>query len=126
HKFLAEWIVVRGSRPDVPDTRRLARLLRTRRKRPRRRAAECDQQLPPSDGDCHTPLPCEVRKGNDTTPRVCSLHVQGAGCWLLPPLSCCPKADIRTKAETQSTDSEDRPFYSITLVATPRFGGEVS
>ena len=25
------------------------------------RAAERDQQLPPSDGDCHTPLPCEVR-----------------------------------------------------------------
>src|SRR6266487_5888832 len=26
HEFLAEWIVARGSRPDVPDTRRLARL----------------------------------------------------------------------------------------------------
>src|SRR6516165_1580136 len=37
------------------------------------RAAECGQQFPPSDGDCHTPLPREVRKGNDTTPRVCSL-----------------------------------------------------
>src|SRR5262249_10839430 len=35
------------------------------------RAAECGQQFPPSDGDCHTPLPCEVRKGNDTTPRAC-------------------------------------------------------
>src|SRR5262249_8800046 len=34
-EFLAEWIVVRGSRPDVPDTRRLARLLRARRERPR-------------------------------------------------------------------------------------------
>src|SRR5215472_16137664 len=43
----------------------------------RRRPAECSQQLPPSDGDCHTPLPCEVRKGKDTTPRWCSLHVQG-------------------------------------------------
>src|SRR5215475_7346989 len=40
------------------------RLLRPCRERPRdRRAAERDQQLPPSDGDCHTPLPCEVRKG---------------------------------------------------------------
>src|SRR6516162_53335 len=40
------------------------RLLRTRRERPRdRRAAECGQQFPPSDGDCHTPLPREVRKG---------------------------------------------------------------
>src|SRR5262249_11868200 len=30
-----------------------------RRERPRgRRAAECSQQFPPSDGDCHTPLPC--------------------------------------------------------------------
>src|SRR5215472_4249443 len=33
HEFLAEWIVVRGSRTDVPDTRRLARLLRARRER---------------------------------------------------------------------------------------------
>src|SRR6516225_4399876 len=53
-------------------------LLRARRERPsRRRAAECGQQFPPSDGDCHTPLPCEVRKWNDTTPRACSLAVQG-------------------------------------------------
>src|SRR5215467_5208925 len=35
HEFLAEWIAPRGSRPDVPDTRRLARLLRAHRKRPR-------------------------------------------------------------------------------------------
>ncbi len=39
HEFLAEWIVARGSRPDVSDTRRLARLLRPRRERPRRRRA---------------------------------------------------------------------------------------
>src|SRR5215468_2587385 len=47
HEFLAEWIVARGSRPDVPDTRRLAWLLRTRRKRPRRRAAEQRDELAP-------------------------------------------------------------------------------
>src|SRR5260370_1900912 len=39
HEFLAEWIGARGSRPDVSDTRRLARLLRPRRERPRRRRA---------------------------------------------------------------------------------------
>ena len=39
-------------------------------------AAKCDQQFPPSDDDCHTPLPCEVRKGNDTTSRARSLAVQ--------------------------------------------------
>jgi hypothetical protein len=33
------------------------------------RDVECGQQFPPS-GDCHTPLPCEVRNGNDTTPRA--------------------------------------------------------
>src|SRR5262249_4298965 len=45
-EFLAEWIVVRGSRPDVPDTRRLARLLRARRQRPSRcRAAEQRDEL---------------------------------------------------------------------------------
>src|SRR5262245_46607841 len=42
------------------DGRRLPRLLRLRRERPSRyRAAECGQQFPPSDGDCHAPLPCE-------------------------------------------------------------------
>jgi hypothetical protein len=47
-------------------------LLSARRQWPRhRRSAECGQQFPPSDGDCHTPLPCEVRKGNDTMPRAC-------------------------------------------------------
>src|SRR5262249_9175220 len=46
------------------------RLLRLRPERPRRRsAAECGQHFPPSDGDCHTPLPCEVRKGNETISR---------------------------------------------------------
>ena len=50
----------------------MTRLLRATCERPRgSRAAECDQQFPPSDGDCHTPLPCEVRKGDDTTPRAC-------------------------------------------------------
>src|SRR5215468_9897223 len=80
HEFLAEWIVMRGSRPDVPDTRRLAAVLRVRRERPRHRyAAECGQQLPPSDGDCHTPLPCEARKGEDTTPRVCCPNSAASG-----------------------------------------------
>src|SRR5262249_19798654 len=66
-------------------------LLRARRERPRcHRTAECSQQFPSSDGDCHTPLPCEVRKGNDTTPRVCSL--KEAGCWLLRPQSSASTA----------------------------------
>src|SRR5262249_24316515 len=61
-------------------------LLRARRERPRGRSAECGQQVPPSDGDRHTPLPCEVRRGKDTTPWACSLHGQGgrrqdAGCF---------------------------------------------
>src|SRR5262249_50166843 len=39
---------------------RLARLLRTRRERPRsRRAAQRGYQLPPSDGAWHVALPCE-------------------------------------------------------------------
>src|SRR5262245_55365106 len=48
------------------------RLLRARRERPRRRpAAECSQQFPPSDGDCRTPLPCEVRRRKDSTAPAC-------------------------------------------------------
>ena len=55
----------------VADSGQRPRLLRARRERPRNRpAAKCSQQLPPSDGDCHAPLPCEVRKDNDTTPRA--------------------------------------------------------
>src|SRR5262249_31037391 len=50
----------RRGRSKKSDGRQFARLLRARRERPRcRRAAECCQQFPPSDGDCHAPLPCE-------------------------------------------------------------------
>src|SRR5215472_2476331 len=72
--------IVRGGAHEHADTSHLVGLLRARRERPRgRRAAECDQQFPPSDGDCHTPLPCEVRKGNDTTPRACCPSAYGPG-----------------------------------------------
>src|SRR5262249_45563816 len=54
------------------DAMKLIRLLlRARRERPRDRSAECGQQFPPSDDNCHTPLPCEVRKRKNTTPRAC-------------------------------------------------------
>jgi len=90
-------------------------LLRARRGRPScRRAAECSQQLPPSDGDCHTPLPCEVRKGNDTTPRACSLAVQGsrrAGCWLLSPLSWALAKGQRQ--HPRRTERARRPTFMI-------------
>jgi hypothetical protein len=67
-----------GTRAQAADPRHL-RLLRARRERPRRRAAERDQQFPPSDGDCHAPLPCEVRKRDDTTLSACSLDVRKDG-----------------------------------------------
>src|SRR5262249_25891247 len=64
--------------PERADDGVFPRSLRGCNRRPSgRRAAECGQQFPPSHGDCHTPLPCEVRKRNDTTPRACSLQVQG-------------------------------------------------
>src|SRR5215831_19217217 len=89
HEFLAVWIVVRGSRSDVSDARGLTRLLRTRRERPCDcRAAKCGQQFPPSDDDCHTPLPCEVRKAKNTTPRACC------------PTSAAPSADSRRARST--------------------------
>src|SRR5262249_39317160 len=60
-------------------------LLRAPRERPRSGwAAQCEYEFSPSDGDCHAPLPCEVRKRNDTMSRACSLAVQGgqdAGCF---------------------------------------------
>src|SRR5262245_3854119 len=52
--------IVRGRRQEHADARHSLALLRARCERPRRcRAAESGQQFPPSDGDCHTPLPCE-------------------------------------------------------------------
>src|SRR5262249_21392467 len=46
-----------------PSARPTAPPAGARRERPRsRRAAECSQQFPSSDGDCHTPPPREVRK----------------------------------------------------------------
>src|SRR5215831_5234525 len=71
--------------------------LRARRERPSGcRAAECGQQFRSSDGAHHTPLPCEVRKGNDTTSRLCSLHVQGGQeRWLLSS-ACFRSAKAKT------------------------------
>src|SRR5262249_27452624 len=52
----------------MPDHRK-RRLLRARRQRPRGgRPAKCSQQFPPSDSDCHTPLPC-ARCVKATIPR---------------------------------------------------------
>jgi hypothetical protein len=45
HEFLAEWIVARGFRPDVPDTRRLARLLRLRVSTPSAMACRCSASI---------------------------------------------------------------------------------
>src|SRR5262249_51846237 len=52
--------------------------------RPSYRTAECGQQLPPFDGDCHTPLPCEVRKKKDTTARACCPNCVAHGVGMLP------------------------------------------
>ena len=110
----------RSSFPPIPlhhslnKAKDLRRLLRPPRRWPRsRRAAECGQQFPPSDGDRHTPLPCEVRKGNDTTPRACSLNVRGgqdAGCFGL---------SLRLQLHTISTASPWRTPPSRPR-ATPR------
>src|SRR5215813_14455020 len=71
-------LIVLGEAHQYADPPHSVGLLRPRRERPRgSRAAQCGKQFPPSDGDCHTPLPCEVRKGNDITPRARSLAVQG-------------------------------------------------
>jgi|SRR6516164_3500712 len=59
------FVSIRG--PVLHRRRWHRRLLRPRRERPCHRAAECGQQFPPSDGDCHAPLPREVRK--ETIPR---------------------------------------------------------
>jgi len=68
------------------------------------RAAECGQQFPPSDGDCHTPLPREVRKNNDTTPRVCC------------PNSAAPGAGGRTPAQAATERRRAHDFGLIYFV----------
>src|SRR6516225_4194238 len=54
-----------GCTRHAASCRPAARALQAATRLPRRRVR------PPSHGDCHTPLPCEVRKWNDTTPRAC-------------------------------------------------------
>src|SRR5215471_2654968 len=57
HEFLANLIVVRGSRSDVSDARGLGWLLRARRERPRRcRAAKRGHELSSLDVACHVTL----------------------------------------------------------------------
>src|SRR5262249_6187391 len=53
-------LIVLGEAHQYADPPHSVGLLRPRRERPRgSRAAQCGKQFPPSDGDCHTPLPCE-------------------------------------------------------------------
>src|SRR5262249_9032718 len=83
-------------------------LLRPRRERPRsHRAAEGSQQFPPCDGDCHTPLPCEVRKRNDTTSTACSLHAKEGG-HLSRRLRVVGQNETRGKGKISSASSHDR------------------
>src|SRR5262245_47788276 len=50
-------------------------LLRPRRERPRRRAAKRDNELPPSDMDCHVTLPWgSCNGGDDITPGSAALR----------------------------------------------------
>src|SRR5262249_43739301 len=87
---------------EEPDYRHRWLLLCARRERPRGRAAE-RQQFPPPDGDCHTRLPCEVRKGNDTTPRACC------------PNSAAPGTDGGAR-QAQAT-TERRPVHDSGLIS---------
>ena len=50
---------LRRTGTEETDHRR-SRLLRSRRKRPRRCAAQCEYEFPPSDVDCHATAPPEV------------------------------------------------------------------
>src|SRR5262249_51556903 len=61
-------LVIVSPRQQHTDPPHALGLLRPHSERPRGcRATERDQQFPRSDEYCHTPLPCEVRKG--TIPR---------------------------------------------------------
>src|SRR5262249_11650606 len=77
-------IVRTGAHEHANASHRLA-LLRARRERPLRRAAKCSKKFPPSDGDCHTPLPCEVRREryHATSVQSSRSRRQDAGCFHL-------------------------------------------
>src|SRR5262249_46034918 len=111
---------------DEGDPPQLARLLRARRERPRdRRAAECGQQFPPSDGDCHTPLPREVRKGRYHATSVQSSRSGRAGWRLLPLLSSastahnCRHQPLTNAAIAASRVAASGPIWSSSV--SPRF-----
>src|SRR5262249_23394931 len=67
--------------------------------------AECGQQFPPSYGDCHTPLPREVRKEKNTTPRA-----------------CCPNsAATRRGRGARRAQTERRPVREFGLISRDLF-----
>src|SRR5262245_22297924 len=108
------------------DPKRILRNAQSQERLPRAAMLPAGQQFPPSDGDCHTPLPREVRKGNDTTPRACCLRVQGGWRWAFwqraLALSSCPCARIKhgsmgtplrkTLAQTGALSVADRAALS--------------
>src|SRR5262249_49520778 len=94
-------------------------LLCAGRERPCDLAAERGQQFPPSDGDCHTPLPCEVRKGTIPHQERAVFTFKGgriAGCFHL-----C--RNVRVKSGKDQTKLrvalEGRVFVSGTTALTP-------
>src|SRR5262249_20357688 len=95
--------------PEVADNWHRASL-RACRERPRgRRTAERSQQFPPSDGDCHTPLPREVRRNNDTTPSPCSLHIKEGSMLVASPMTAASHRLSRRAAEQRD---ELAPSYT--------------
>jgi len=98
-----------------------------RRERPRHRsAAECSQQIPPSDGDCHTPLPCEVRKWEryHATSAQSSRSRRASGQSLLSDMARGPNTTDQTKPGcAQRRHGPTRILKSKLLLSPPAPGG---
>src|SRR5262252_9038183 len=100
-------------------------LLPMRRERPRRRrTAECGQQFPPSDSDCHTPsrarcvegriprheraVPNSTDAATESASRPTNgdgLYLDGKLCWPIKPLTC-----LRPDGTEESCDKRQTPL----------------
>jgi len=94
---------------EIPPRHR--RLLRACCTRPGDRIAECDQQFPPSDGDCHTPLPCEVRKG----------RISRHECAVLTARHPARAGDQNILGQIRNREFGDRFFRQETSKEAPQF-----
>ena len=75
--------------------------------------------IPPSDGDCHTPLPCEVRKGTIPHQERAVFIFKEGRIPVASPLSCCPRQTFGLRLRLNQPTARTAVLFDYLIVATP-------